>query len=111
MTTLFNAPSVDPAEVTPADVAAILAEHDINTSEPAPADFFQPGATYYRRDEFRCLAVGWIDLVPVALGLLPVNLGGRRTWEFGYLNRWDWGRGWTAVGPDANDTINPDKEG
>lgn len=110
MTTLFNAPSVDPATVTPADVAAILAEHDINTGEPAPADFFQPGVTYRRNDEFRCLAVGWIDLVPVALGLLPVNLGGVRTWEFGYLNRWDWQRGWTAADPTVNDTTSLDEE-
>lgn len=95
MPTLFNAPSVDPATVTPADIAAILAEHDINTGEPAPSDFFQPGVTYRRNDEFRCLAVGWIDVLPVALGLLPVNLGGLATWEFGYLTRWDWQRGWT----------------
>lgn len=110
MTTLFNAPSVDPATVTPADIAVILAEHDINTAEPAPADFFQPGVTYRRNDEFRCLAVGRIGLVPVALGLLPVNLGSCRTWEFGYLNRWDWQRGWTAAGLDANDTTTSDRE-
>jgi hypothetical protein len=97
MTTLFSAPSVDPAKVTATDIAAILAEHDINTSEPAPTDFFRPGVTYRRNDEFRCLAVGWIDLVPVALGLLPINLGSRRTWEFGYLTRWDWQRGWTKA--------------
>ena len=110
MTTLFNTPSINPAKVTPADIAAILAEHDINTTEPAPADFFQVGVTYRRNDEFRCLAVGWIDLVPVALGLLPVNLGGESTWEFGYLTRWDWQRGWTAAGPNASDTTNPDEE-
>jgi len=97
MSTLFNVSSIDPATVTPDNIAAILAEHDINTGEPAPTDFFQAGATYRRNDEFRCLAVGWIDIIPVALGLLPVNLGGRRTWEFGYLTRWDWQRGWTKV--------------
>lgn len=103
MPTLFNAPSIDPATVTPADIAAILTEHDINTNESAPADFFRPGVTYRRNDEFRCLAVGWSDLLPVALGLLPVNLGGRRTWEFGYLTRWGWQRGWTAASPNADD--------
>lgn len=104
MTTLFNAPSVNPAKVTPADIAAILAEHDINTTEPAPADFFKPGVTYRRNDEFQCLAVGWVDLMPVALGLLPVNLSGVHVWEFGYLNRWDWQRGWTAAGPIVKDS-------
>jgi len=74
MATLFNAPSVDPAKVTAADVVAILARHDINTSEPAPADFFQAGATYRRNDEFRCLAVGWTDIPPLRLACF------RSTW-------------------------------
>lgn len=110
MTTLFNAPSIDPAKVTPADIAAILAEHDIDTDRRVREDFFQVGVTYRRNDEFRCLAVGWFAGGPVALGLLPVNLGGERTWEFGYKDLRDWERGWTAAGADADNTTNPNKE-
>lgn len=95
--TLWNAKSVDPTKVTPADVAAILAEHNIDTDRPVREDFFQPGVTYRRNDEFQCLAVGWFAAGPAALGLLPVNLGGVRTWEFDYMYLSDWQRGWTKV--------------
>lgn len=94
---LWSAKSVDPNAVTKADVAAVLAEHDIDTDRHVRKDFFQPGATYRHSDEFRCLAVGWIAAGPVALGLLPVNLSDVRAWEFGYKDLRDWERGWTKV--------------
>lgn len=109
-TTLFNAPSINPAKVTPADIAAILAEDNVQTDRPMPADFFRPNITCRRRDVFQCLAVGWFDAEPIALGLLPVNLGDEFTWEFGYLNLRDWERGWTAAGADADDTTTSDEE-
>lgn len=112
MPTLYNAPSVDPADVKPADIAAILTEHGIDAGEPVPADFFQVG-TVYRQDGngfFQCLATGCRDSVSVALGLLSITLSGQRTWEFGYLIERDWRRGWTTTtGVTSTATIH-DKE-
>lgn len=97
MSTLFHARSVDPGTVTEADIVAICAEFEIDTTT-VPDDFFQVGQTYRRYgDTFRCTAVGIRNNAPVGIGYLPINLGGVATWEFGAMTGYDWRRGWTKV--------------
>lgn len=112
MTTLFHARSVDPATVTPADVVAILAEHKISPGYDGIVSFFEPDITYQRgADTFHCLAVGMQRSGnPVALGYLPVNLAGVRTWEFAYLIPYDWARGWAKTRHATFGTSNPGEE-
>lgn len=98
MTTLWNAYSVDPNTVTATDVAEICAEFDIDTAAAVPDNFFQAGQTYHHcGDTFRCATAGFHNNTPIAIGYLPVNLGGGATWEFGAMTGYDWRRGWTKV--------------
>lgn len=102
MPSLYNARQVVPADITAADLAAIYAEFDLNPNEPGPADFFQPDTTYTRRvpggtDTFHAAGVAWQwDGTPVAIGYVPVNLGGRYCWEFAFQGERDWARDWTV---------------
>ena len=84
---LWSAESVNPDTVTQADIAEVAADLGLNLNVPVAADFFESGVTYRRNDTFRCVAVGVgiLDHVLVAIGLLPVNLGGEATWEFGAM--------------------------
>lgn len=105
MSTTYDARSVDPATVTDVDIAAVFAEHGIMPTTASIPDFFQPGTTYRRHgDLFRCRAIGVEpNGGPVALGFMPVNLGGERTWEVMFQGRYDWERGWTAA-PEEDKT-------
>lgn len=99
MATIYTTRSVDPATVTDADIAAVFAEFGIKPAVDAIPDFFQPGVTYRRHgDLFRCRAVGISGRgsgEPIAVGFMPVSLGGTRTWEVMFQDRYNWGRGWT----------------
>lgn len=96
---LWNAKSVDPDTVGPADIAEIAAEFNIDLGADVPAGFFQPGETYRRYgDTFRCAVVGMRNDGAAAIGYLPINLAGEVTWEFAVFNErtaaYD---GWTKV--------------
>jgi hypothetical protein len=95
---LWNAKSVNPDTVSLADIAEVCTEIGIATDNTVPVDFFEPDQTYRRHgDTFRCLVVDVLNDEPIALGYLPVNLGGVATWEFGTMTNWSWRRGWTKV--------------
>ncbi len=95
---LWNAKSVDPDLVSESDIADVCAELGIDTSVPVGDDFFQPGNAYYRGDRFRCVAVGAdVGGRPVAIGFLPINLGGEATWEFAAMATFEWRRGWAKA--------------
>jgi len=99
---LWNAKSVNPDTVTPAEIAEIAADFFIDLNAAVPDDFLQPGQTYHRHgDTFRCAAVGMRfsslpDSRPAAIGYLPVNIGGESTWEFAMFD-WLAARGWTKA--------------
>lgn len=96
---LWNAKSVDPEMVTEADIADVCAELGIDTSADVANDFFQPGNAYHRGDRFRCVAVGICDgSFPVAVGFLPINVGGEATWKFAAMTTFEWRRGWKKRG-------------
>lgn len=95
---LWNAESVNPDTITPADIAEVAAEFNIDLDAAVPDDFFQPGQMYHRTgDTFRCAKVGMHDDYPVAIGYLPVNLAGEATWEFAAMTAYDWRHGWAKV--------------
>lgn len=101
MATIYDARSVDPDTVTADDIAAVFTAYSITKPRPVPdalESFFRPGATYRRHgDLFRCADVGVRDGSRIALGFMPVNIGGERTWEVMFRDDYDWERGWTAV--------------
>jgi len=100
MATIYDVRSVDPATVTNADIDAVFASHGIDRAANGIPDFLQPGTTYRRYDDtFRCVAVGRYrsDGLPVALGFMPVNLGGEPGWEIMLVASREWAAKWTAV--------------
>lgn len=107
MATIYNARSVDPATVTDADIAAVFTAYGITKVRPVPdalESFFRSGTTYHRHSGlFRCADVGVRGGSRIALGFMPVNIGGERTWEAMFRDDYDWERGWTAV-PKESET-------
>jgi hypothetical protein len=101
MATIYDARSVNPNDVTDAQLAEVFAEHGI-TQVDEIADFFKPGTTYRRGPEtFRCAIVGTDGLNSrAALGYMPVTLRGVHTWEVMFQTAYDWSRGWTEVAPE-----------
>jgi hypothetical protein len=110
MSTIYDARSINPDDVTDAQLDEVFAEHGV-TQVDEIADFFKPGTTYRRGPEtFRCAIVGTDGLNSrAALGYMPVTLRGVHTWEVMFQTAYDWSRGWTEVEQPSSDKRTPEQ--